>query len=116
MRNKYKRKQLQEKTDQVKEPKIFENKIHRKELSNIPKLNIKNSIALNDKKTFNKYVTNNDLNKDNKERNFRNKNAFSTSFRRDIKHNETFNKVVNEKDNKRRYYNNLFGNENEEKE
>ena len=115
MRNKYKRKQLQEKTDQVKEPKIFENKIHRKELSNIPKLNIKNSIALNDKKTFNKYVTNNDLNKDNKERNFRNKNAFSTSFRRDIKHNETFNKVVNEKDNKRRYYNNLFGNENEEK-
>ena len=115
MRNKYKRKQLQEKTEQVKEPKIFENKFHRKELSNIPKLNIKNNTALNERKTFNKYIVNNDLNKDNKERNFRNKNVFSTSFRRDIKHNETFNKVVNEKDIKRRYYNNLCGNENEEK-
>jgi len=115
MRNKYKRKQLQEKTEQVKEPKIFENKFHRKELSNIPKLNIKNNTALNERKTFNKYIVNNDLNKDNKERNFRNKNVFSTSFRRDIKHNETFNKVSNEKDIKRRYYNNLCGNENEEK-
>ena len=34
MRNKYKRKQLQEKTEQVKEPKIFESKIHRRELYN----------------------------------------------------------------------------------
>lgn len=46
MRNKYKRKQLQEKTEQVREPRIFENKIHRKELSNIPKLNIKNNATL----------------------------------------------------------------------
>ena len=117
MRNKYKRKQLQEKTEQVKETKIFDSKIHRRELSNVPKLNIiNNNTTLTEKKTFNKYVNNNDLNKDNRERDFRNKNVVSSSFRRDIKHNETFNKVANEKENKRRYYNNLCGNENENEE
>jgi hypothetical protein len=109
MRNKYKKKQLQDKNEDCK----FTKEIPRRELTNSRKPLNQTISQLNMNKStdkFHKIMTNNDLNRNNANNRYTNKNATSISFKKEMARSDTFNKIFDDK-KFRRY----LKNENEEK-
>ena len=105
MRSKYKKKQLQEKIEDLKIPRIIENQINKKDIS--VNLNSQKNYTLIREITpnkFNKLNNINDLNRENMNNRLINKNSFSVSFKKEIIHNKTFNKVFKEKDNEKNFF------------
>ena len=111
MRSKYKKKQFEEKIEDLSIPEIIENQTNKRNISF--NINSQNNYSLNKDKTPNKFNKINNINdsfKKNMNERLLNKNSSSVSFRKEIKHNNTFNKIFKEKDNKKIFFNE--GNEN----
>ena len=100
MRNKYKKKQLQEKKD---EKKMFDKQLDKNSPLTIQKSNTKNSTLLNNKSidNFRHAININETKKENKSYTFLNKNA-SSIFRKEISSYNTYNKKFYDKNNKRK--------------
>ena len=113
MRNKYKKKQLQEKKEDLRLAKSNERDIYKKEQPIIQKTVNQNISSLNTNKSIDNYHKINNINdsqRENTNNRLINKNASSISFRKEITGNDRYNKVFNDKKNKR-----YFKNENKEK-
>jgi len=112
MRKKYKKKQLQEKKEDLRLAKSKDRDIYKKEQPNIQKTVNQNISFLNTNKSIYKYhkiTTINDSQSEISNNRLKNKNASSISFRKGITGNDRYNKVFNDKKNET-----YFKNENKE--
>ena len=104
MRNKYKKKQILEKKEEIKKN---DKEINKNQQSAFQKLIFKNSSILTNKSidNFHKIILNNESHKESKINQTLNKNLSSNSFRKEFTNYEIFNKQQNPKNSERKTFN-----------
>ena len=107
MRNKYKKKQLQEKKEELK---INDKEINKNQHISVNKLRFKHSSILANKsiENFHKIISINESNKEIKNNQALNKNLSSISFRKELTNYEPLNKLKNKKNTEKKLFTNIY--------